>query len=248
MQPDHSDVLVTSLRNAARDLVAQRSLADLEHTLGLIVLSAVDTVPGVDAGGVTMTEAGHITSRQPSNDDVRKLDALQAELHEGPCVTAAEQPLPDGVVLVHDLAASPDADRWPHFAPRAVEFGYRSLVSTHLSVNGGGFRAALNLYSHAPDTFDDSARTLAGLFGVQAALLLYGAEHAAHMERAVGTRDVIGQAKGILMERFNIDDDHAFQMLVRSSQDTNLKVADVARWLSSAAGRRPAEPPPTDVR
>lgn len=241
MRTEHSDALATSLRNSARDLVAHRSLDDVDHTLGLIVLAAVDTVPGVDAGGVTMTEAGNITSRQPSNDDVRKLDALQAELHEGPCVTAAEQPPADGVVLAHDLAAPPDADRWPRFAPRAVDLGYRSLVSTHLSVDDG-FRAALNLFSRAPDTFDDSARTVAGLFGVQAAVLLYGAEHAEHMQRALGTRDVIGQAKGILMERFKVDADGAFQMLVRSSQHTNLKVIDVARWLTSAAGCRPDEP------
>ena len=95
----------------------------------------------------------------------------------------------------------------------------------------------MNVYGPAPAVFDAHARTVAGLFGVQAALLLYGAEHARHMEIALGSRDLIGQAKGILMERFDVNGDHAFQMLVRSSQDTNLKLADVARWLVSERGK-----------
>jgi hypothetical protein len=239
MQPEQSDELVVALRGAARDLVARRSISDLEQTLGYIVAAAVDTVPGADAGGISMTENGHITSRCPTNEDVHKLDELQALLHEGPCITAVEQPPEDGVILARDLAEAPDADRWPHFAPQAVEHGYRSLMSTQLSTNGGT-RAALNLYSHTPGAFDDSARTIAGLFGVQAGLLLYGVDHAAQMSRALDTRDVIGQAKGILMERFGVEGDQAFQMLVRSSQDTNIKLADVARWLTTSAGRQQA--------
>jgi len=93
-------------------------------------------------------------------------------------------------------------------------------------------RAALNLYSAEVDAFDESARTLAGLFGLQAAVLLYGADQASHLSLAVESRDLIGQAKGILMERFDVDDQTAFQMLVRSSQDTNVKLIDVARWLT----------------
>jgi AmiR/NasT family two-component response regulator len=58
------------------------------------------------------------------------------------------------------------------------------------------------------------------------------------MSRALDTRDVIGQAKGILMERFGVEGDQAFQMLVRTSQDTNTKLAAVARWLTTSAGRQ----------
>jgi AmiR/NasT family two-component response regulator len=72
---------------------------------------------------------------------------------------------------------------------------------------------------------------LAGLFGIQAALLLYGADTATHLHRAIDSRDLIGQAKGVLRERFKVDDEGAFQMLVKSSQDTNMKLTAVARWL-----------------
>ena len=105
-------------------------------------------------------------------------------------------------------------------------------MSTDLSA-GGGVRAALNLYAEGPDAFDEHAQTLAGLFGVQASLLLYGADTAMHLQRAVDSRDLIGQAKGIVMERFKIDDEAAFQMLVRTSQDTNIKLTAVAQWLTS---------------
>jgi AmiR/NasT family two-component response regulator len=73
---------------------------------------------------------------------------------------------------------------------------------------------------------------------VQAALLLYGSEQAAHLQRAFDSRDVIGQAKGILMERFTVDDPQAFTMLVSSSQDTNMKLVDVARFLTEEAAVR----------
>ena len=63
---------------------------------------------------------------------------------------------------------------------------------------------------------------MAGLFGAQAALLFYGVDHDMHMAQALATRDMSGRAKGILMERFGVDGGRAFQMLVRSSQDSNL--------------------------
>ncbi len=149
MQPEQSDELVISLRTAARELIAHRSITDLEQTLDRIVAAAVETVPGVDAGGISMTENQHVTSRSPTTDDVRALDELQSRLHEGPCITAAEQPPKDGVTLAADLAEEPDATRWPRFAPRAVKLGFRSMMSTHLSANGP-HHAALNLYSRAP--------------------------------------------------------------------------------------------------
>jgi hypothetical protein len=231
MQPDQADCLVLALRNAARDLVERRSINDLEQALTQIVAVAVDTVPGVDGGGITMVENGHITSRSPTDEEIRKLDDLQAELHEGPCISAVEYPPDDGVVLAQDLTGPPDAERWPHFAPRAVAHGYRSLLSTQLSTNGG-VRAALNLYSRTANTFDESARTTAGLFGLQAALLVYGANHARQLGQALASRDLIGQAKGILMERFRVNSEQAFRMLVSSSQNTNIKLVDVARWLT----------------
>jgi GAF domain-containing protein len=230
------DEMVVSLRNAARELMAKRSIRDLDETLTQIVEAAVQTVPGVNAGGISITQDGQVRSRNPTSGTVAKLDQLQTELNEGPCITALEQPPEDGVVVAHDLAGG-DEKRWPRFAAQAVEAGFQAIMSTHLSASRH-LRAALNLYATEPQVFDAEARHIAGLFGLQAAILLYGSETAEQLRHAVDTRDVIGQAKGILMERFTIDDDEAFQMLVRSSQDTNVKVVNVAEFLRSEARRR----------
>jgi hypothetical protein len=240
MDPRQHDELVTALRRAARSMASRPSLRDLEVTLGQIVTAAVATIPGVDAGSISITHHGRIETRHPSTEAIGKQDRTQSELNEGPCISAIEDPLEDGIVVAEDLAAE-DAQRWPRFAPLAVEAGYRALMSTQLSADGGP-RAALNLYSTTGNAFDERARTLAGLFGIHAAPLLYGADTAHHLQRAVDSRDQIGQAKGILMERFSLDDEAAFRMLVKSSQDTNMKLTDVARWLTSETGRRHARP------
>jgi hypothetical protein len=235
MDTHQSDRLVIALRTAARTLVTSRSIDDLEATLGQIVLSAVETVPGVDAGSISMTRGGVVETRHPTSQEIGDLDRLQGDLYEGPCVTALNDPAEDGVVLARDFAAE-DAARWPKFAPCAVEFGFRSLISTQLAADGS-MRAALNLYSRGPDAFGEDARRIAGLFGVQAAVLLYGSHRAAHLTSALDSRDVIGQAKGILMSRHAIDDDQALRMLVSSSQETNIKLVEVSRWLAAEASR-----------
>ncbi|RZT87823.1 AmiR/NasT family two-component response regulator [Pseudonocardia sediminis] len=239
MSSGHDAELVSALQSAAKSLIERRSIDDMEHALGQIVLAAVETVPGAAAGGISTTTDGRIESRSPSGDDVLHLDQRQAELHEGPCITASEEPPDDGVVIAEDLSNDPDAARWPRFAPHAVESGYLSMMSTQLSFDGRT-RSALNLYSRRAGTFSEAARTLAGLFAAQAGLLLYGAAHAEHLTQAVDNRDVIGQAKGILMERYTVDAEQAFQMLVSSSQATNVRLVNVARWLTTDVGRPPA--------
>jgi hypothetical protein len=234
MQPHQTDQLVVSLRRSAQALAARRSIRDMEETLRAIVASAVDTVPGIDAGSISQTMDGRVETRYHTSEAIGKLDNAQSELHEGPCISAIEDPPDSGVVIANDFASDEDAARWPRFAPRAVGAGYRALISTQLSTKGGP-RAALNLYSTTPNAFDDRTRTTAALFGVQAAVLLYGSDTASHLQHAIDSRDLIGRAKGILIERFRIDDDAAFQMLVTSSQDTNMKLTAVAEWLVKEA-------------
>jgi hypothetical protein len=235
MAPNQPDPLVVALRAAARGLVTRRGIEDLEGTLAGIVGTAVVTVPGVDAGGIAMIHDGVVEPRHPTTHEVGELDRAQGELDEGPCITALTEPAEDGVVLAQDLAGA-DAARWPEFAPRAVALGFRSVMSTQLGAAPDA-RAALTLYSRAPGAFDEHARRIAGLFGVQAGMLLHGSDRAAHLTLAVDSRDVIGQAKGILMTRFALDDDQAFQRLVSSSQETNMKLVEVARWLVAEVAR-----------
>ncbi|MEJ2889621.1 GAF and ANTAR domain-containing protein [Actinomycetospora aeridis] len=235
IDPAHKQ-LVKSLRSAAEQLTENRSIRDLETTVSKLVHAAVDTVPGAVGGGISRTEQGTVRSSHATDDVIYELDQLQSELGEGPCITAADDPPAAGVVLAQDLARA-DGDRWPRFAPRCVATGFRSIMSVQLSLHGRR-RSALNLYSHEAGVYDGSAELTAGLFAVQAATLLHGADHAADLGQAVASRDVIGQAKGILMERFTVDDDEAFQMLVDASQDTNVKLVEVARFLTAEARDR----------
>jgi hypothetical protein len=243
MDTGQDDQIVIALRRAATELARHRSIRDLEETLRQIVVSAVETIPGVTAGSISLTEAGEVQTRHPTSDSIGKLDRTQSELREGPCLTAMEDPPETGTVVAQDLAG-PDGERWPRFAPHVVDAGFRGMASTQLSFEGG-VRAALNLYASDANAFDAHARTLAGLFGIQAALLVYGSDQARHLQRAVDSRDLIGRAKGILAERFAVDDETAFRMLVKSSQDTNMKLTAVAQWLTENAGSRGAQNRPT---
>jgi ANTAR domain-containing protein/GAF domain-containing protein len=231
MTATHDDQLVLALRRAASGLVRQ-NIRDMEVVLTQIVASAAETVPGAAGGGITRTERGTLQACHATDDAIRDLDRLQLELDQGPCLVAADDPVPCGVVVAHDLTGRADTERWPRFAPAAVRAGYHSVLSAQLASTGRGRLAALNLYAHEPGVFTDQARTVAGLFATQASLLLLGADQAAYLQRAVDSRDVIGQAKGILMERFRVDAGQAFEMLIASSQQTNLKLVDVAQWLT----------------
>ena len=237
IEPGERQRLVSALRAAAEDMRSRRSIRDLDTTLFDLVAKAVETVPGADAGGITLTQAAAIDSRYHTAAAIGELDELQTRLNEGPCISAIKDPPATGVVLADDLAGD-DAHRWPEYAAAAVQAGYRSMCSTQLATGETGLRAALDLYSASPNAFNPESQLVAALFGTQASVLLYGSEHAAQLQRAIESRDVIGQAKGILMERFGVDDAEAFQMLVTSSQTANLKLVKVANWLREDLNQR----------
>jgi hypothetical protein len=96
MHTERDDQVLVALRNAARDLAQRRSIRDLEETLRQIVAAAVDSIPGVDAGSISITEHGRIETRHPTSEAIGKLDNTQSELREGPCITALEAPRPTG--------------------------------------------------------------------------------------------------------------------------------------------------------
>jgi hypothetical protein len=242
MTTEHDRELVEALRSASHSLVNRDSSDDLDMTLGRIIVAAVDTVPGADGGSVSLVRHGRIESLRATGDDIRKLDELQNDFHDGPCVSAIDEPPEGGAQLAVDLAGE-DADRWPLFTPPVVEAGYRAMASVSLSTEDGT-RAALNLYSHAPGSFDTYSCHVAELFALQAAGVIFGTNRAVQLQQAVETRDVIGQAKGILMERFTLDDASAFEMLAASSQNANMKLVAVARWLTHEVAERHAREGP----
>jgi hypothetical protein len=120
IEPGERQRVFHALRSAADDMRDRNNLRDLDVTLSDLVAKAVETVPNADAGGITVTDDARIDSRYHTTDALGELDELQNRLHEGPCITAAEDPPASGVILADDLAGE-DADRWPQYAEAAVE-------------------------------------------------------------------------------------------------------------------------------
>ncbi|MDD7965350.1 GAF and ANTAR domain-containing protein [Actinomycetospora lemnae] len=239
LRTSDNDLMVT-MRAALQDLIDKRSIRDRDALLTQLVTAAVALIPAATGGGILRTEELEVRSSHATAPAVHELDQFQSELGEGPCVEAADEPPENGVLLARDLAGE-DAARWPRFAPRAVEAGFRSILSASVTGSTGGRRAALTLYAADADAFDEHAVVTAGVFAGHAGALLYGADHAQLLGAALDSRDTIGQAKGILMERFALDGEEAFALLVSSSQDTNMKLADVARWVVKEACERRAQ-------
>jgi GAF domain-containing protein len=153
---------------------------------------------------------------------VRVLDAVQYDLGEGPCVQAVEH---EPVVVVRKLRHE---QRWPGYVAAAAARGVRSQVAVRLFADSRHV-AGLNLYSTEHDEVDESSAETARLFATHAAIILGHAQHDDQLDQALASRKVIGQAIGIVMERYRVDGDRAFQFLVRASSSSNIKLRDVAQ-------------------
>lgn len=213
------------LARALADLaLTMQDQAGTESTLEAVVKGAVEIVPGVRWAGVSMIEGRTVTPRAPSDAVVAELDRLQTELDEGPCLSSLRE---HRTVLIEDMATE---TRWPRFAAAAVELGARSLLSFQLYVLQQNL-GALNLYGGEAGVFSEDSEFIGAIVAQHASIALFGAEAESQFEEALHSRDEIGQAKGIIMERFKIDSMAAFRLLVKLSQDANVKLSDIAHRL-----------------
>ena len=228
------------LADAARALARTGTV---QETLQRIVDLSLEIIRDADCAGLMLLSDSRVTT--PAATDLRAsdLDALQARLWEGPCMDAVRG---QESVDAEDLAGE---DRWPQFAAKAVERGMRSLLACRLSLDDEPL-GALNLYSRRPSAFAEADRETAALFAVHTSVALAAAEthaddltRALHLQEALDSRDLIGQAKGILMERQHIDADTAFDILRRASQRSNVKLHDVAALIVSGPEVGQGEPP-----
>ncbi|WP_299570550.1 GAF and ANTAR domain-containing protein [uncultured Williamsia sp.] len=195
---------------------------DTETILRAICAAAVESIPSAEYASITLVEnRSTITSPVLIGNLAADSDRLQAELHEGPCVTSALQ---SDTVVIDDMRSD---DRWPRFSAAAADLGIRSMLCFCLYVEGDSF-GALNLHSTRVNAFDDESRSIGSLFAAHAAIAFSSVREKEQIRSALTNRDVIGQAKGMLMERYSLSADDAFQLLARLSQDSNTKLADVA--------------------
>lgn len=197
---------------------------NLEQTLDTLVESAPALV-GCDYAGVLVVGKGTQLDAVSASDEVaEKADQLQIDWHEGPAVAAVSEAR---TTLVADTAADV---RWPRWAAGMRDLQLGSVLSVRLWTSQSTL-GALNLYAWSSDWFDPDALAVAEILGRHASIALATARHEHSLWQAIDARKLIGQAQGILMERFALDDERAFEVLRRYSQDTNTKLNEVARAL-----------------
>jgi GAF domain-containing protein len=153
---------------------------------------------------------------------VQTADELQDELGEGPCVDAS---VASRTVVSNDLAG--DA-RWPTWGPLVARLGLGSIVSSELSA-GHRRVGALTVYGEPERRFTREDLEMAQVLAGHAAVALRFAEQIEGLRIALESRTTIGQAQGVLMERYDVDADRAFAVLKRLSQDENVRLVEVAR-------------------
>jgi hypothetical protein len=223
------------LLDAARRMADGLDPSDLDRTLQQITAAAVEVLPNVQYSSITVRHAdGRLVTSAPTDDLLLRIDAVQYELHEGPCYEAATN-------TSHVISSNLGADeRFPRYGPAAVEHGVRAQVGVRL-FDTSSSQGALNLYSTRVGAFDDIT-TLSALFAHQAGVAIAYAQHVDNLEQAVRTRTTIGQAVGIVMERYRLDDERAFAFLARLSQQRNVKLRVVAEELIAEVGQRGSVP------
>jgi GAF domain-containing protein len=209
-------------------------------TVELVTALATEAIPGAAGAGVTLVDARITRSMAASNSLVERADALQYQLGDGPCLTSWHDRV---TVRVDDVL---EEERWPRWCAAVVEVGVRSVLSVPL-VAAGARLGAIKVYSAEPAAFDERAERLLELFAQQAAILLANIQTLADASRtnlqltsALENRDVIGQAKGILLAQGAADDAAAFAMLVSASQHTNTKLHTIAQQLVRSVTSRNA--------
>jgi len=201
----------------------QADLTD-EALLRHIVVAAATEVPGADHAGITLVVRKEVSTPAASSELVTRIDQVQYETGEGPCLDAARH---HETVRSDDLRAEA---RWPEFATRAARLGVLSMLSLQLFVQDDSF-GALNIYSANAWAFGPESESDGLLLAAHAALAMTAARTQRGLLVAMDSRDLIGQAKGILIERYKITGMEAFGLLVVSSQAVNRKLRDVAEHL-----------------
>jgi hypothetical protein len=218
----------------AQRLAGMLEPGDLDQTLRGITAAAVEVLPDVDYASITVRHGdGRLQTSAPTDNLLRGLDATQYELQEGPCYESVT----DTVHLTSPRLA--EDDRFPRYREVAVRAGVQAQAGIRLFESDHSM-GALNLYSRRIGAFEDLG-FLGELFTHQSAVALRYAQEVENLRDAITTRQLIGKAVGIAMERYQFDDERAFAFLTRLAEYTNASLREVAQAVVDA-GRARAEP------
>jgi GAF domain-containing protein len=221
---------VSELNDVLRTIYSAEA-KEFPQVLDALTRAAARSVPGAGHAGITASSReNEVTSPSVTDYCAKLLDDVQRRHLEGPCLQAAWT---RKAVEVEDLTTDP---RWPKYRADALEeTRIRSVLSLPLFADELSM-GALNFYAERAGSFSESSRRVAATLATAGALAWSNAVRGQQFAAALNSRDTIGQAKGILMERYEIDDQAAFNMLVKLSQSTSVSVRDIARRLIDDAG------------
>lgn len=212
----------------SRKLRAALTPADLDDTLAQVTAAAVEVLPQVRYASITIKHAdGRLETAAPTDPLICDLDAAQYELQEGPCYEAA---VDETFTATPDLAVD---TRWPRYAPLAVSAGVQAQAGIRL-FDTAKANGALNLYADQAGAFQDFD-DLRELFSHQSGIAIAYAREITHLQEAVKTRQLIGQAVGVVMRQYGLDEARAFAFLSRMSSTSNTKLRVVAQRLVAEA-------------
>lgn len=225
------DMEEQQLVEAAEELAAALSPVDLDHTLRRVTAAAVDALPDVDYASITVQhEDGTLETVATTDETLWELDARQYELREGPCYEAATAV---AYISAPDLAAD---ERYTRYAEIALAAGIHAQSGIRL-YDAPTSRAALNLYSRRKGAFAEF-ESVAALFARQSATVIEYAREIQALHEAARTRDLVGRAVGIAMERYGLPDHRAFALLTRLSHRHDVTLPVVAQSIVSASEGR----------
>jgi GAF domain-containing protein len=233
--------MVSDAEQFARLAVELYEKPTLTETIELVLNYALQAVAADSASVMLLHRGGREVEIAGETDPAAaQADRLQLETGEGPCLDAARDR--DSSAVVIDTRSD---EQWPVWCKRvAAELGIRSVLSVQLGIPSARL-GALNLYAKEPDRFNGDARAVGHILAQHAAVALAKSRLQANLWQAIDARKVVGQAQGMLMERFDLDADRAFAVMRRYSQDNNVKLREVAQRLINT--RRlpdtPHEPP-----
>jgi GAF domain-containing protein len=211
----------TDAEEFAKLAIALYDEPGVTETVEMVLGFALKAIGADHAGVILLHGKQRIETAAATDAVVATVDAIQMEVGEGPDVSVLEDRLS---LIVPDTLAE---TRWPTWAERVAANGIRSLLSVRMYTSETTV-GTLNLYSLKPDAFDVDDQAVAHILARHAAVALASARQLENLWEAIDARKRIGQAQGILMERFDLSADQAFAVLLRYSQDNNIKLRAVA--------------------
>jgi hypothetical protein len=205
------------------DALLRQGESDLESGLGQINATNVQSVPGAQYAGVTLVESdGEISTIAATHPYPNWMDLIQREVGEGPCLSTEWR---HHTIHIPDLTTD---ERWPLYRDAALHrTPVRAVLSFQLFHEAKRL-AALTFYAEEARAFDEESVEVGLLFAAHTTVAWNALDRARQFRSAIANRDIIGQAKGMLMERFKMDATAAFELLRSMSQQTNTKLVEIA--------------------